>query len=122
MARSKQLYRLINVSRGQILADRSEKVADPIRRGIGLIGRKALPDGGGLIIQPCNSVVSFFMRFPIDVIFVDDRGSVLYLLPDMVPWRTSKIVRGSKLAIELPAGTAARSGTQMGDVIQITEA
>lgn len=83
------------------------------------MGRKSLPSGGGLIIQPCNSVVSFFMRFPIDVLFIDRDGKVCYLLPNMVPWRASRIVRQSKLVVELPMGTIASSGTQLGDEIQI---
>lgn len=84
--------------------------------------RRSLPESGGLIIQPCNSVVSFFMRFPIDVLFVDRSGTLLHLIGPMPPWHVSKLVRGSKLVIELPAGTAARSGTQVGDSIEITPA
>ncbi|GAC1401626.1 MAG: hypothetical protein NVSMB52_15440 [Chloroflexota bacterium] len=81
--------------------------------------RAALPESGGLIIQPCNSVVSFFMRFPIDVLFVDGSGRLLHLMGPMPPWRVSKIVQGSKLVIELPSGTATRSGTHVGDSIEI---
>jgi len=42
-----------------------------VSRGFGLLGRSTLPEGAGLIIRPCNSVITFFMRFPIDVLFVD---------------------------------------------------
>lgn len=113
------LFRIQNLTSGEVLAERSEKVTNPIRRGIGLIGRKGLPPDGGLIIQPCNSVVSFFMRFSIDVIFVDVALKVLYIRSDMVPWRTSRFVRGSKFVIELPAGTALRARTAVGDELQI---
>lgn len=105
-----------------MLAEQSNKATNPITRGVGLIGRPSLPPGGGLIIQPCNSVVSFFMRFPIDVLFVDKEGSVSHMLRPMVPWRTSKIVRESKFVIELPAGTIDQTGTEIGDVIEITPA
>lgn len=97
----------------------TEKVTNPIARGIGLTWRKALPLGGGLIIQPCNSVVSFFMRFSIDVLFVALDGTILHVLPNMVPWRTSRIVKGSKYVVELPAGTAKRTGTEIGHTLDI---
>jgi uncharacterized membrane protein (UPF0127 family) len=105
--------------RGTILADASEQVDTFLRRGVGLMGRKGLPTGGGLIIRPCNSVVSFFMRFSIDVIFVDRRGTVLYLLRNMVPWRVSKMVRGAKFVVELPSGIIDESRTEVGDVLDI---
>ena len=105
-----------------MLATRSGKADTFVRRGIGLMGKRSLPEGGGLVIQPCNGVVCFFMRFPIDVLFIDGNGSVCHLLPSLAPWKTSKIVRDSKLVIELPAGTIQQSGTQAGDVVRIEPA
>lgn len=113
-------FRVLNQTRGAALAEQSEKATTWWRRGVGLIGRKGLPEGGGLIIQPCNSVVSFFMRFTIDVIFVDDKNTVLHVLHSMVPWRTSRIVRGSKFVVELPAGKARETGTDVGDQLEIS--
>jgi uncharacterized membrane protein (UPF0127 family) len=112
-------YRVNNATRDAVLAEASDKVDTPIRRGIGLIGKKGLPPDGGLIIEPCNSVVSFFMRFPIDVVFLDKDGVVCHLIRSMVPWRTSKIVKGSKMVVELPAGTVENTGTAIGDRITI---
>lgn len=105
-----------------MLADRAGKVDTPVSRGIGLIGKKELPEGAGLIIQPCGSVVSFFMRFTIDVVFVDADSTVCHVMHTMAPWRTSKIVRGSKLVVELPAGTASATNTAVGDQIDIQDA
>ncbi len=117
----KRRYRVTNVTRQQTLAESSEKASDPVSRGIGLMGRKSLPSDGGLIIEPCSGVVSFFMRFPIDVIFVDKEGRIKSMIERMVPWRSSAIVRGSKLVVELPAGTIERTGTEVGDVLGISE-
>lgn len=117
-----QRFRVTNTTRGAVLAEMSKKASNPVSRGIGLMGRRSLPPGGGLIIQPCNSVVSFFMRFPIDVVFLDRDAKVCHMIHGMVPWRASKIVRGSKLVVELPAGTLAGSGTQHGDTITISPA
>jgi uncharacterized membrane protein (UPF0127 family) len=115
-------FRVTNTTRGTVLAAMSRKASNPVSRGIGLMGRRSLPQGGGLIIQPCNGVVSFFMRFPIDVVFLDRDAEVCHMVPSMVPWRASKIVRGSKVVLELPAGTLADSGTQLGDKIAIDSA
>jgi uncharacterized membrane protein (UPF0127 family) len=112
-------YRVTNSTRDSVLAHRSARASNPVTRGVGLIGRRGLPDGGGLIIQPCNSVVSFFMRFPIDVVFLDKDFRVLHMIHAMPLWRTSKIVRGSKLVIELPAGTLTNSNTDIGDTFSI---
>ena len=114
--------RVINVSKGTTLATASRKVTGPVERGIGLIGRKGLEPGSGLIIKPCNSVVSFFMRFTIDVVFVGDGGEVLFVLHEMVTWRTSRIVRGSRYVVELPAGTAKATNTAIGDRLELSAA
>jgi uncharacterized membrane protein (UPF0127 family) len=111
-----------NATRDTVLAEESGKATNPITRGVGLIGRSSLPPGGGLIIQPCHSVVSFFMRFPIDVAFVDAEGKVCHTIEPLVPWRTSTIVRQSRLVVELPAGTLAETGTKVGDQLEITPA
>ena len=112
-------YRVINATRGEDLASESNAATNLVTRGFGLMGRKGLPSGGGLIIRPCNSIVSFFMRFPFDAVFVDADGKVAHTIESMPAWRTSKIVRGSKFVVELPAGTVARTGTQIGDAISI---
>lgn len=82
------------------------------------MGRASLPPGSGLIIKPCNSVVCFFMRFPIDVLFLDADGKVLHAIPRMLPWRTSRIVRGGKVVVELPSGTMEETGTAIGDIVK----
>jgi uncharacterized protein len=115
-------YRVTNATRGEVLATQSGKVDTFLRRGLGLMGKKSLPEGGGLIIEPCNGVVSFFMRFPIDVLFIDRDGGVQHAVSNLTPWKASKVVRGSRFVIELPAGSIARSGTQVGDSITVEPA
>jgi uncharacterized membrane protein (UPF0127 family) len=112
-------YRVTNATGDAVLAARSAKATNPVTRGVGLIGRRGLPESGGLIIQPCNSVVSFFMRFPIDVVFLSKDLRVMHMIHAMPPWRTSKIVRGAKMVVELPAGTLAQSNTEVGDTLSI---
>jgi uncharacterized membrane protein (UPF0127 family) len=84
--------------------------------------RKGLPAGGGLIIEPCSGVVSFFMRFRIDVLFLTSDGVACHAIKNMTPWRMSKISRRSRLVVELPSGTLDYSGTTLGDHVTIDPA
>jgi uncharacterized protein len=84
--------------------------------------RPGLAPGHGLALRPCSSVHMFFMRFPLDVVFVDGEGRVVRILAGIRPWRASGIVRGAKAAIELPVGTAARAGLTPGTVVRMIEA
>jgi uncharacterized membrane protein (UPF0127 family) len=69
------------------------------------MGRKELPAGRALWIEPCNSIHMFFMRFAIDVLFLDREGKVKRVMLRLRPWRISPIVFGARCVIELPAGT-----------------
>jgi uncharacterized membrane protein (UPF0127 family) len=89
-------------------------VADrPFGRMRGLLGRRSLPSGEGLLLRPAGSVHTFFMRFPIDVVFLDRDLTVLDVTPALRPWRTAAR-RGSKAVLELPAGESERRGLRPG--------
>ncbi len=79
----------------------------------GLMFRRALGPGEGLLISPCKAVHTHFMRIPIDVIFLDHSGRVLHLIPRMMPWGQSPIVKDAASVLELAAGASA--GTMLGD-------
>ena len=107
--------RVRNLSRDVHLADHAA-VADTFwRRLRGLLGRNGLHAGDGLVITPCNSVHMIGMRFPLDVLHLDKSGTVLRALPDLQPGQFGPLVRHSHVAIELPAGTIAATGTAVGD-------
>ena len=74
-------------------------------RFLGLMLKKTLPKGEALVIKPCNSIHTFFMRFPIDVVFTDEKWRVVAVYENLRPWRVTKIVKEAKQVIELPAGT-----------------
>lgn len=112
------LFRL-ETEDGRIVAA-SVAVADTIRaRFMGLMFRRSLADGHGLALRPCSSIHMFFMRFPLDVVFVDGEGRVVRVLDSIRPWRATMLVRGAKAAIELPAGTATRAGLAKGTVVRM---
>jgi uncharacterized protein len=114
-------YRL-ETEEGTVVADHLGLADNVFSRFMGLMFRRDLPAGHGLAIRPCNSIHMFFMRFPLDVVFVDGDGRVVRVLDAIRPWRLSSVVRGAKAAIELPAGTAARTGVRPGTVVHMTDA
>jgi len=83
------------------------------------MGRRELPAGNGLLIDPCSSIHMFFMRFPIDVVFLDRDGTVVKIVHAIKPWRVA-MGAGGKKALELPAGTAAAAGIEPGDQLTFT--
>ncbi|MBJ7610037.1 MAG: DUF192 domain-containing protein [Candidatus Dormibacteraeota bacterium] len=117
----KSVYRL-ETEAGEEVAAHVEVADRILSRFLGLMFRDSLAAGHGLAIRPCNSVHMFFMRFPLDVLFVDGNGTVLRVVDSIKPWRASTLVRGAKAAIELPAGTAARAGVAPGTVVRMVEA
>jgi uncharacterized protein len=110
--------RIHNATRNTSIATACAEARSFLSRLRGLMGHPGLAPGEGLLIDPCSSVHSFFMRFPIDVIFVDRSNTVVGLTPDMAPNRPYAGARRAKYVIELPAGTIAASGTQIGDVLR----
>ncbi len=111
--------RIINKTRNTIISYKC-KVADSFwSRFIGLIGRKELPKGSALLIIPCNSIHMFFMKFPIDLIFIDKNSIVVQTVQNIRPWSISKIVKSAHCTIELPVGTVLASKTKIGDKLDL---
>jgi uncharacterized membrane protein (UPF0127 family) len=96
------------------LADTSPK------RRTGLLKHERLDPGHGLWIVPCESVHTFFMKFPIDLVYVDRSYKVRKVRHAVVPWRMSACLSAHSV-IELPAGTAEQSGTQAGDELTVEQ-
>jgi hypothetical protein len=112
---------LMNLRTGRVLAHSLAGAFDSRTRRTGLLGRDRLERGHALIIAPTNAVHTFFMRFAIDVAFVQKDGRVVRAHHAVKPWRIAGAFRGYA-AIELPAGTLADSGTVKGDQLIITTA
>ncbi|HEY3369007.1 MAG TPA: DUF192 domain-containing protein [Symbiobacteriaceae bacterium] len=104
-----------NASRDLILGTCVANAGTFSQRLRGLMFRKELAPGEGLVIRPCNSVHSHFMRFPIDVLFLDRGGRVVHVMPAMRPWKQSPFVRGAVAVLELAAGAA--GATAPGDLL-----
>jgi len=114
------LCQVINESRQSQLGQHVAIARSFWRRGKGLMFRSELPVGTGLVIDPCSSIHTFWMRFPIDVLYLDKDGTVLRADRAMKPWRIGPLyVRHGRFVIELPAGTIERTGTQRGDRLRL---
>jgi uncharacterized membrane protein (UPF0127 family) len=113
---------LRNVTRDVPLIHDPEMARSPWARFWGLMGRPSLPQGRGVVLEPSNSIHMFFMRFPIDAIFVDREWTVLHVAHGIKPWRISRIVRRSRRVIEVPAGTCRDTGTLPGDRLCLADA
>lgn len=92
-------------ARYRVVAARVETARGPLRRLLGLMGRRALDPDEGLLLRPCPRVHTFGMRFPIDVVLCDRDRRVL-AVETLPPWRMSARVRGVRSCVELAAGTA----------------
>jgi hypothetical protein len=82
----------------------------------GLLGRDGLDPGGGMLIDASPSVHMFFMRFPLDVVFLDRDRKVVRVVANLRPWRVAG-ARRAAAALELPAGAAAAAGLEVGDIL-----
>ncbi len=111
--------RRLETAEGVEVAAHVEEADSFLRRGLGLMFRRDLPPGHGLAITPCNSIHMFFMRFPLDVAFLDREGTVLRAYHGIRPWRVSRVVRRARTAVELPSGTLAAAGVQQGTVLRL---
>jgi uncharacterized membrane protein (UPF0127 family) len=113
--------RRLETAEGTVVADRCAVADSFTSRLRGLLGRSGLAEGEGLCLQDCSSIHMLFMRFPIDVAFVNAEGRVLHACHAIRPWRISRPVFGARAALELPAGTLRRLGIGRGSVLTLVE-
>jgi uncharacterized membrane protein (UPF0127 family) len=97
-----------------LLADQVEAAETFLQRLMGLIGKKSLAKGQGLLLMNCSSVHCFFMRFPIDVVYLDKDMKVL-CVETIRPWHIGSFIKKTKHILELPAGfgQGLSAGTQL---------
>jgi uncharacterized membrane protein (UPF0127 family) len=99
---------------GRVACEHCSVANRPWTRLRGLLGRSGLAAGEGMLFPRTGSIHTMFMRFPIDVVFLDGELSVLSVREAVPAWRTVK-QRGAKATLELAAGEAARAGISEGD-------
>jgi hypothetical protein len=113
------VVRLIHVRTGREIA-RLEVARTPLQRIRGLLGRSGLPPGQGMLIEHCWSIHTFFMKFPLDVIFVDSDWEVRRVVRDLHAWRMAASPGASRV-VELAAGALEGADLAPGDALKIEE-
>ena len=109
---------LMNARTGSVVADDVELAVTRNARRRGLLGRSGLAPFYALVLAPCAAVHTMFMRFAIDVIFVDREGRAVRIVPGLGPWRAAMTVFAHAV-IELPAGTLANREVAVGDPLYL---
>lgn len=118
MARETKL--IVNLTRGNVVCEQAV-IADRARRRMrGLLGRRSLPPGEGMLLQPSPSIHTAFLRFPIDVVFLDRNLRVIKLVEHLPPWHTASAIEG-RSTLELSAGEIVRRAVQVGDQLLAVE-
>src|SRR5688572_22492650 len=109
----------VNLTRQTWLATTVRTASGFVTRLVGLLGRKRLGAEEALLLTPCRGVHTFGMKFPIDLVFLDETGSVVATLEGLRPWRLSPVYRRAHSVLELRDGTIRKSGTRAGDHVEI---
>jgi uncharacterized membrane protein (UPF0127 family) len=110
-----RLLTVRNKTRGRVLGERVHLADTFMTRLRGLAGTTRLPRGAGLLLSPCHTVHTVGCIYPLDVLFIDRRGSVVAVYPNLRPMRVTRWINVAEYALELPSGTIASTGTQVRD-------
>jgi uncharacterized membrane protein (UPF0127 family) len=113
--------RVSNLTRNTVLATCMDVADSAAKRNKGLLGRKCLVPGEGLWIRPCEAVHTFWMLFPIDLVYLDRKNQIRKLVSAVPPWRLSACLLAHSV-IELPSGTIRETRTQLGDTLEFSVA
>jgi uncharacterized membrane protein (UPF0127 family) len=98
---------------GSIVCERCVLADTALTRMRGLLGRRELPSGEGILLKPASSVHMAFMRFAIDAVFLDREMRIVKVASGLRPWRAAGS-RGAKAVLEIPSGEAGRRGLTVG--------
>ena len=111
------VHRVVNARTGRVVATAVEEAKGPWRSFRGLMLRKGLPDGHGMLFRPAKGIHTHFMRFPIDLIYLDEQNWVVKIRPSMRPWRFD--FTNAVAVIEMTGGTAAAVDIREGDQLEL---
>lgn len=113
--------KIYNSTQNNLITD-DVKVAETFfTRSVGLLSKKSVSSNEALVIKPCCSIHTFFMKFPIDVLFIGKNGNIIELYENVKPWRILPIHLASKYVLELCAGQISAKNIKKGDIIHIDE-
>jgi uncharacterized protein len=110
------IHGVVNERTGRVVATAVEEARGPWRSFRGLMFRKSLPAGHGMLFRPAKGIHTQFMRFPIDLIYLDMNDRVVKVRPTMRPWRFD--FTNAAAVIEVTGGTVAAVDVRAGDYLR----
>jgi len=110
---------IINERNGSVVSQQTRYANTWMKRLVGLLSEKTMKSGDGLWILPCRSIHTIGMRFPIDVVFLDQNNRVKKLGKAIRPFRFCSAMKGTKSVLELPVGAITEAGLQPGDTLLV---
>ena len=116
----KRIQRVVRED-GSALCDRCFIADTALTRMRGLLGRPPLQPGEGLLLRPASAIHTWFMRFPIDALFLNRDLVVTAVAEDVAPWRM-RARRRSRSVLELASGETQRLGIRSGERLQLADA
>lgn len=119
MGNSGDMLRVINTTRNSCLGEQVSVADSSLQRLVGLLGKRSLEPGRGLFIVPSQAIHTVGMAFPIDVIFVDKKYSVVGVREAVRPFRITRVFWKALGVLELPVGTIRDSRTEVGDQLKV---
>jgi uncharacterized membrane protein (UPF0127 family) len=108
---------VVNVRTGDVVLGDLREARGAWQRLVGLMFTRSLPAAAGVLFRPARGVHTHFMRFAIDLIYLDERDRVCAIRPNMPPWRLD--LRAAAAVIEANAGLARDAGIQLGDQLRL---
>ncbi len=116
------MVRVYNATKNSCLGEQISMADSSLRRLVGLLGKRSLARGCGLFIVPSQAIHTVGMAFPIDVIFVDKKYSVMGVREAVRPFRITRVFWKAFGVLELPTGTISGSRTEVGDQLRVERA
>ena len=110
------VYKLILVN-GEVVSHKMRVARNIFSRMLGLMFSVDLPDCDGFLISPCNSIHTFFMRYSLDVLFLDNDFKIVKAIYGLSPWRMTWVYFKSRHVLEMRAGTM-NKGLKTGEMLE----
>jgi hypothetical protein len=118
---TRDIVRVYNATKSSCLGEQIEVADSSLRRMVGLLGKRSLAKGCGLLILPSQAIHTVGMAFPIDVLFVDKKYTVVGVREAIPPFRMTRVFWKALGVLELPVGTIRDSCTEVGDQLKVED-
>ena len=111
--------KLVNLSNEQVIVNQLKEAYHFFNRLRGLMFTDKLDSGTGLHLKPCRSIHTFFMNYPIDVLYMNEQNIIVAIEESVEPGKVGKLYADASSVVELPAGTVQETGTMVGHSLSI---